>query len=109
MFRNAAHGVDPAMLEWSGNALAALRKIKSENKVSMKTPILDATLELAEAGAAFIREALTDIAEAGRVTGPITLATATAAPASPSEEAQDTDAVVVTASTLGEAPARGKQ
>ena len=75
----------------------------------MKTPILDATLELAEAGAAFIREALTDIAEAGRVTGPVTLATAAATPEGPSEEAQDADAVVVTASTLGEAPARSKQ
>ena len=72
-YRQAADGMDPAMLQWAGDALAALRKIKSENKVPMKTPILSATLQMDVSGLDFVKSALVDIAEAGHATGPITL------------------------------------
>lgn len=158
LYRIAAAGADPAMLQWCGDALAALRKIKSENKVSMKTPILRATLSIngsaqstsaqgtpAQGASAqstneankdqqensnhsvpaspadFVRSALVDIAEAGHVTGPITIVSAqpaadavpedvnSAAKADTTGGASDSEfekqnPVLVISSELGEAP-----
>ena len=44
----AAAAVSPELLTHAGEALAALRGIKSKAKVSMKTPILSVTLAVAD-------------------------------------------------------------
>ncbi|CAM3573360.1 valine--tRNA ligase [Isoptericola cucumis] len=100
--RSAAGDADPAQLAGAGHALAALRKIKSEAKVSMRTPVLEATMAVPATLLAGVRGALDDVKGAGRVTGPLELVEAT-------EGQGNTDVqggIVVTASELGEPPAR---
>lgn len=65
----AATGASPELLTWAGKAVEQLRKIKSEAKVSMKTPILSVALSAASEGVEAIHAALGDIAQAGRVVG----------------------------------------
>ncbi|MCG2799820.1 MAG: valine--tRNA ligase [Cellulomonas sp.] len=60
----------------AGAALAALRKVKSEAKVSMRTPILVATLQVPAALADGIRLALGDVRAAGRLTGDLAVVVA---------------------------------
>ena len=97
----AAAAVSPELLTHAGEALAALRGIKSKAKVSMKTPILSVTLAVADDVRGSIEAALGDIAEAGRVTGPI----AFTAPAAAEGENEAAD-VTVAESELGEPPAK---
>ena len=97
----AAAAVSPELLTHAGEALAALRGIKSKAKVSMNTPILSATLAVADDVRGSIEAALGDIAEAGRVTGPIALT----APAAAEGENEAAD-VTVAESELGEPPAK---
>lgn len=91
------------VLIWAGRALAALRKIKSEAKVSMKTPIISATLALAPAAIPAVEAAAADIYEAGKVTGSVELVAA-------DMSAEDTNAeeIVEVSSELGETPAKKK-
>ncbi|RBP98851.1 valine--tRNA ligase [Bifidobacterium xylocopae] len=114
-YRDAAAGVSADLLTWAGDALAALRKIKSEAKVSMKTPILSVTVAVAPEGFDAVEAALSDISEAGRVTGPIELVKDTALSVSASSPASDEDEsgndgetarIQVSKSELGEPPAR---
>lgn len=102
MYVQAGNGVDADVLTWSGNALAELRKIKSEAKVSMRTPITSVTLSVPAQAENAIRSSLVDIAEAGRVTGTIELMK------SDDTDAGNTDApaIQVISSTLGEPPAK---
>lgn len=69
----AATGASPELLTWAGKAVEQLRKIKSEAKVSMKTPILSVALSAASEGVEAIHAALGDIAQAGRVVGKVRL------------------------------------
>ncbi|MEK0306063.1 valine--tRNA ligase [Bifidobacterium favimelis] len=101
-FRQAAQGQDSSLLTWAGRALAVLRRIKSEAKVSMKTPILSATLAVSPEGMEAVRTATDDVAEAGRVTGDLTLVEDTANAVGAGEEMD----VHVTASRLGEPPVK---
>ena len=104
-YREAAQGQDPELLTWAGKGLAALRRIKSEAKVSMKTPILSVTLSMAPEGMDAVKAALDDVAEAGRVTGDMNLveeSDGSGATGSTDEEA----GIRVTASQLGEPPAK---
>ncbi|HEY8720002.1 valine--tRNA ligase [Pengzhenrongella sp.] len=71
--RGIAGDADPALLGAAGAALAALRKVKSEAKVSMKTAILSAELVVPGNRAAAIAAVEGDLKAAGRVTGPLTL------------------------------------
>ncbi len=71
--RTAAAGADPAVVAAAGSALAALRKVKSEAKVSMRTPLLAVTLVLPPALRPGIEAALGDLRAAGRVTGALDL------------------------------------
>jgi valyl-tRNA synthetase len=114
-YAGIAQDVSPELLDHAGQALAALRKIKSEAKVSMKTPILAATLKATPEGLKHITAALDDIAQAGRVTGELTLTAFAESEADASIATTDTDAataentedtVVVTDSELGEPPAK---
>ena len=102
-------------MAYAGEALAALRKIKSEAKVSMKTPILRVTLNVAENAYKAVEDTLDDVAEAGRVTGEVKLDAVKAAVAADTESAEnsaESDAsnvnVSVAQSELGEPPAKKK-
>jgi valyl-tRNA synthetase len=103
-YADAAQSVDPAVLQWAGQALAELRKIKSEAKVSMKTPILSASLGVPAEGISAVRATLNDIAEAGRATGDLQVVEVSSADgaADGSHEA----AISILSSTLGEPPAK---
>lgn len=119
-YEQAAFKVSPDVLTYAGEALASLRKIKSEAKVSMKTPILSVTLDAVDDAADSIKATLGDIAEAGRVVGNITLVragaaikavkqTATAAKNAIEDAKNEADAavsVIVENSELGEPPAK---
>jgi valyl-tRNA synthetase len=71
--RAAAGDGDPAVVGAAGAALAALRKVKSEAKVSMRTEITAVRLEVPAALVAGVRVALDDVRAAGRVTGTLEL------------------------------------
>lgn len=77
-YRRAAAGADPAMLDWAGRVLAMLRKIKSESKVSMKTPILSATISVESEGFEFAKSSLSDVCEAARAEGEVKIVEAAA-------------------------------
>lgn len=113
VYRQAAGDADAGVLDWAGKALAELRRIKSEAKVSMKTPILDATLSASAEGARAIRLVMADIAQAGRVTGSIDVVERAADGAADTADAaaaeEDADAVTVVSGTLGEPPAKPKK
>lgn len=64
--RLAAGDADPTTLEAAGRALAALRKVKSEAKVSMRTVILRAELAVPTAQLGLVEAALADVRSAGR-------------------------------------------
>ena len=93
--RAAAAGTDPAVVTAAGSALAALRKVKSEAKVSMRTPLLAVTLALPGGLQAGVELALADLRAAGRVTGPLNLVV------------DDVEAPVARAAELGEPEPRG--
>ena len=97
-------GASPELLTWAGKAVEQLRKIKSEAKVSMKTPILSVALSAASEGVEAIHAALGDIAQAGRVVGKFDLV-AKHAEESAAEGTPETE-VAVEASELGEPPAK---
>jgi valyl-tRNA synthetase len=69
--RAAATDADPLVLTAAGHALAALRKLKSEAKVSMRVPILAATVAIPVTLQPGVRSAIDDVRGAGRVTGPL--------------------------------------
>ncbi|GIG29184.1 valine--tRNA ligase [Cellulomonas marina] len=71
--RTAAGDADPAVVAAAGSALAALRKVKSEAKVSMRTEIEHAVLAVPAALRAGVEHALDDVRAAGRVTGTLEL------------------------------------
>lgn len=102
-YASCAGKADPAQLDWAGRALAALRKIKSEAKVSMKTPILKAEMNVDHEGANFVKSSLPDIAEAGHVTGKIVINSVSHA--NDADDDQITGVKIVS-SELGEAPAK---
>jgi len=103
----AAMGVSPDTLAWAGKAVEQLRKIKSEAKVSMKTPILSVVLSAAHNGAEAIRSAMDDIAQAGRVVGKFDLVEKHAEEAAADDEASD-ETIDIESSELGEPPAKKK-
>jgi valyl-tRNA synthetase len=101
LYEQAAADGDADTLLWAGKALAELRGLKSQAKVSMKTPILSATLLVPASGVQAVKSALNDIAEAGRATGALTVQSVEADEGESSEPA-----ITVIASELGEPPAK---
>jgi valyl-tRNA synthetase len=93
--RAAAADAQPSVVAAAGAALAALRKVKSEAKVSMRTEILAVVLDVPAGLRADVELALDDVRAAGRATGTLELVTA------------DGDAVVARDAALGEPVARG--
>ncbi|GAA4722208.1 valine--tRNA ligase [Isoptericola chiayiensis] len=100
--RSAAQGVDPLGLTAAGHALAALRKLKSAAKVSMKTPILSGTVAVPAALLPGVRSALEDVRGAGRATGTLDLVEATDGQGDPDVQG----GIVVVSHELGEPPAK---
>ncbi|MCB2177642.1 MAG: valine--tRNA ligase [Actinomycetales bacterium] len=64
--REIAGDADPATLDAAGRALAALRKVKSEAKVSMRTPIVAGTLVVPTGEQSRVELAWADVLAAGR-------------------------------------------
>jgi valyl-tRNA synthetase len=71
--RAAAGDADPGVVGAAGAALAALRKVKSEAKVSMRTEISSVRLAVPDALRAGVEVALDDVRAAGRVIGSLDL------------------------------------
>jgi len=71
--RAAAGDADAGVVAAAGAALAALRKVKSEAKVSMRTPITAVSLHVPGTLRAGVELALDDVRAAGRVTGSLDL------------------------------------
>ncbi|HLV54555.1 MAG TPA: valine--tRNA ligase [Actinotalea caeni] len=70
--REAAGDGDPALLSAAGAALAALRKVKSEAKVSQKTRFADAVVHAPEADVALLPAVLDDLRAVSGVDGELT-------------------------------------
>jgi valyl-tRNA synthetase len=66
--RTAAEDADPSVLRAAGSALAALRKVKSEAKVSQRTVLTEVELAVPTGALVGVRLAFDDLRSAGRVT-----------------------------------------
>ncbi len=94
-------GGDPAVLAAASGALIALRRVKSEAKVSPRTPFLSVVLEAPAESADAIRGVVADLSAASKVEGSFDLV--------PYEVAKGAEAETRVASfELGEAPAKKK-
>ena len=93
--RQAAPEGDVALLHATGGALAALRKVKSEAKVTQRTTFAQVRLELPGADVDHVTSALADLRAAGRVRGDLELT-----------GRSDLEAAVVGAHELDEPPAK---
>ncbi|ROS77083.1 valine--tRNA ligase [Cellulomonas sp. PhB143] len=102
--RAAAAGADPATLVVAGHALAALRRLKSEAKVSMRTPILSVELAVPAAGVSGVRAAEVDVRNGGRVEGGLTIVEAGEGQGDPAVQG----GLVVLAHELGEPVVRNR-
>ncbi|MBD7998850.1 valine--tRNA ligase [Oerskovia sp. Sa2CUA8] len=100
----ATRGGVPVVLVGAGHALAALRKVKSEAKVSMRTPILAVTLAVPAEFVASVRAAEADIRGAGRVTGSFDVVEAAEGQGDPAVQG----GIVVVHSELGEPEVRNR-
>ena len=76
LLRESAGDGDPALILLAGTALAALRKVKSEAKVSQRTKFASAELVLAPGDHAHVAAVLADLRAAGGVAGELTLSAA---------------------------------
>ena len=94
VLRTAAGDAEPSLVPTAGAALAALRKVKSEAKVSQRTEFAAAELVLAEADQAAVQSVLADLRAAGRVAGELTVRAA----------AEDADGVQVDGELLPPPP-----
>lgn len=85
---------DPEILRAAGGALSALRKVKSDAKVSQRTPFLEATVTIPAADVALVEAARGDLQAANHVEGELQFV------------AGEVEEPVVSASVLGEPPAK---
>ena len=74
--RAAAAGADADILRVAGEALTALRKVKSENKVSQRTTYASVSLDVAEADRSKIDAVHADLVRAAHVRGDLSLTAA---------------------------------
>ncbi|USQ75437.1 valine--tRNA ligase [Ornithinimicrobium cryptoxanthini] len=73
-----AEGADPRMLDVVGQALAGVRRAKSEAKVGMRTEVSATTVSSSDADLQLVRAAEADLRAAGKVIGDIGYGTAEA-------------------------------
>ena len=90
---------DPSVLEAASSALIALRRVKSEAKVSPRTPFLAVTVVAPQAQVEALESVKGDLEAASKAVGALTVAA--------SDDAEATEAVVESFE-LGEAPAKRK-
>ena len=90
---------DPSVLEAASSALIALRRVKSEAKVSPRTPFLAVTVRAPQAQVEALESVKGDLEAASKAVGALTVAA--------SDDAEATEAVVESFE-LGEAPAKRK-
>ncbi|MDO5701597.1 MAG: valine--tRNA ligase [Bowdeniella nasicola] len=93
----AGEEVDTELMGAAGAVLAQLRKLKSEAKVSQRTTIAHASVEVPRGDAAHVQAALADLRAAGRMRGELTITEA------------DVEAARVSAHELDEPPAKEKR
>ena len=91
---------DPSVLAAASGALIALRRVKSEAKVSPRTPFLSVVLEVPAASLGALESVKGDLEAASKAVGALTV--------SASEDSEATGAVVESFE-LGEAPAKRKK
>ncbi|MDO5672431.1 MAG: valine--tRNA ligase [Actinomycetaceae bacterium] len=89
---------DEDILTAAGAALSALRKVKTEAKVSQRTPFLQATLDVPTALMAGVQAAKPDLLAANHIAGDLTF-----------NEDTQAEALSVSSSSLGEPPAKTPQ
>lgn len=87
-------GGDPEVLRVAGAALSALRKVKSDAKVSQRTPFVSATLTFPAGTQALAEKSLEDLVAANHVEGSLKFIEG------------PVDSALVSESELGEAPAK---
>ena len=90
---------DPSALEAASTALIVLRRVKSEAKVSPRTPFLAVTVRAPQAQVKALESVKGDLEAASKAVGALTVAA--------SDDAEATEAVVESFE-LGEAPAKRK-
>ena len=90
---------DSSVLEAASSALIALRRVKSEAKVSPRTPFLAVTVRAPQAQVEALESVKGDLEAASKAVGALTVAA--------SDDAEATEAVVESFK-LGEAPAKRK-
>ena len=91
---------DPSVLEAASSALIALRRVKSEAKVSPRTPFLAVTVRAPQAQVEALESVKGDLEAASKAVGALTVAA--------SNDAEATEAVVESFE-LGETPAKRKK
>ena len=91
---------DPSVLEAASSALIALRRVKSEAKVSPRTPFLAVTVRAPQAQVEALESVKGDLEAASKAVGALTVAA--------SDDTEATEAVVESFE-LGEAPAKRKK
>ena len=91
---------DPSVLAAASGALIALRRVKSEAKVSPRTPFLSVVLEAPAASLGALESVKGDLEAASKAVGALTVTA--------SEDSEAADAVVKSFE-LGEAPAKRKK
>lgn len=69
----AGQGTDPELVDAAGAALAALRKIKSEQKVSQRTPYVSVRLEVPQGDLSVTQEVISNVRAAAHVQGTLDL------------------------------------
>lgn len=69
----AAGSIDPTIVDAAGAALVALRKVKSENKVSQRTPYASVTLDVPADDVAKIETVLEDLRSVAHISGEFTI------------------------------------
>ncbi|MDR2722583.1 MAG: valine--tRNA ligase, partial [Cellulomonadaceae bacterium] len=102
VLRQAAADSPASLLADAGNALAVLRKIKSEAKVSMKTPLLAVNLAVPATARPGVDAAAADLREAATITGDFTVTEAADGAFDPALQG----GITASSHTLGEPPAK---
>ena len=97
----AIEDASSVLLGVASEALVVLRRVKSEAKVSPRTPFLEVTVSAPEQMIPLLEEVLEDLAAATKIQGPAHFE------ASP-EATEDEDTIRVASFELGEAPAKKK-
>ena len=90
---------DPSVLEATSSALIALRRVKSEAKVSPRTPFLAVTVRAPQAQVEALESVKGDLEAASKAVGALTVAA--------SDDAEATESSIESFE-LGEAPAKRK-